>query len=335
MKMKDDYYAYISKINNLEEQVEKSLEFINWKKIVKKEDTVFIKPNFTFPYYKKGITTTPELIEIVLNKFKDRADNVIVGESDGGNNSFKASDAFEGHDMYRICKETGVELINLSDMPSRIVEEEIQGKKVKVELPEILLDKIDCNVSLPVLKVHVMTNVTLSIKNLWGCNPDAMRCLHHKNLSEKLTLITKKLNPKIVITDGIYALDGHGPMFGTPKNTNLILSSNNPVVADSIGTHIMGIPIKDVNHVVLSAKEGLGTTDISKVHINDDLKKYKTSFNVNKTFIDNFSVLLFNSSTLAKIVMDSPITPFIYRCAKFIRNSDEKELASEMERYCE
>lgn len=329
----NDYYAYISQINNLEEQVVKSLEYINWKKIVKKDDVIFIKPNFTFPYYKKGITTTPELIKIVLNKFKDRADNVIIGESDGGNNSFRAYDAFNGHNMHEICKETGVELVNLSDLPSRIVEEKIQGKEVKVELPKLLLDKVDCNVSLPVLKVHVMTNVTLSIKNLWGCNPNAMRCLHHKNLSEKLTLIAKKLNPKIVITDGIYALDGHGPMFGTPKKTNLILSSNNPVVADSIGSYIMGIPIEKVDHVVLSGKEGLGTTNISKVHINDSLKKYKTSFNVNKTFMDNLSVLLFNSETLAKVVMDSPITPLIYSCAKFIRNSDEQKLANEMERF--
>lgn len=31
------------------------------------------------------------------------------------------------------------------------------GKRVKVQLPNLLLDGIDCFISVPVLKVHVMT----------------------------------------------------------------------------------------------------------------------------------------------------------------------------------
>ena len=60
-----------------------------------------------------------------------------------------------------------------------IEEEMIWGerKKVKVQLPNLLLEEIDCFISVPVLKVHVMTGVTLSIKNLWECHPDTMRGL--------------------------------------------------------------------------------------------------------------------------------------------------------------
>ena len=36
------------------------------------------------------------------------------GQSDGGNHSFSADDAFTGHNMDEICKETGAELVNLS-----------------------------------------------------------------------------------------------------------------------------------------------------------------------------------------------------------------------------
>ena len=62
-------------------------------------------------------------------------------------------------------------------------------KRVKVQLPKFLLEEIDCFISVPVLKVHVMTEVTLSIKNLWGCYPDTMRCLHHQNFNYKLHLL--------------------------------------------------------------------------------------------------------------------------------------------------
>lgn len=329
----DDYLAYISRVTDLKGDIKKSLEFIKWKDRVKSDSTVFIKPNFTYPYYKEGVTTSPDLIKAFLEILKDRADTVILGESDGGNHSFTADDAFKGHNMPEICKETGVELVNLSKLPSRKVEDNIQGKKVEVQLPELLLDDVDCFISVPVLKVHVMTNVTLSMKNLWGCYPDTMRGLHHKNLSRKLTLITKSLNPQIVLMDAKYALDGHGPMYGEPKKLDMILSSNNPVAIDSLGASVMGIPIKTVEHILIAEKEGLGITDLEKIKMNDDWRKFEMQFSSNKTVIDSLSTLLFKSETMAKLVMDSPVTPLIYGIAKHFRNSDEREVVKELEKY--
>ena len=329
----DDYLSYISKVTDLKGDIKKSLEFIKWKDRVKSDSTVFIKPNFTYPYYKEGVTTSPDLIKAFLEILKDRADTVILGESDGGNHSFTADDAFKGHNMPEICKETGVELVNLSKLPSRKVEDNIQGKKVEVQLPELLLDDVDCFISVPVLKVHVMTNVTLSMKNLWGCYPDTMRGLHHKNLSRKLTLITKSLNPQIVLMDAKYALDGHGPMYGEPKKLDMILSSNNPVAIDSLGASVMGIPIKTVEHILIAEKEGLGITDLEKIKMNDDWRKFEMQFSSNKTVIDSLSTLLFKSETMAKLVMDSPVTPLIYGIAKHFRNSDEREVVKELEKY--
>ena len=329
----DEYLAYISKIEDLKPDIKKGLEFVNWKKQVKTDSTVFVKPNFTYPYYKEGVTTSPELIKYFLEILKDRADNVILGESDGGNHSFTADDSFKGHNMPEICKETGVELVNLSKLPSRKVEENIQGKNVSVELPQLLLDDVDCFISVPVLKVHVMTSVTLSMKNLWGCYPDTMRGLYHKNLSQKLTLITKALNPQLILMDAQYALDGHGPMYGEAKHLDMILASNNPVVIDALGTAVMGIPLKSAEHILVAEKEGLGITDLEKIKTNDDWKKFQMQFSSNKTIIDSLSTLLFKSETMAKLVMDSPVTPLIYGIAKHFRNSDEKEVVKELGRY--
>ncbi len=269
------YSACVLKITDLKKDIFKSLEFINWKEYVKKDSTVFIKPNFTFPYYKEGITTSPELLKNLLEIIKERTDNIIVGESDGGNHSFSADDAFKGHNMYEICRKTNVDLVNLSKLPSMSIEDKIQGKKVKIQLPKLLLEEVDCFISVPVLKVHVMTKVTLSIKNLWGCYPDTMRCLHHKNLSYKLSLITKLHNPKIVIIDRTYALDGHGPMYGEAKKTDIIISSNNPVAADSIGAAIIGIELKKAEHIRIAEKERLGTTNLEEVEINKDWRKFE------------------------------------------------------------
>jgi uncharacterized protein (DUF362 family) len=327
-----EFRASITRVSNLHDDIVNSLDFIKWKEVVRKDSTVFIKPNFTYPFYKQGVTTNPLVLKEVLSIFKDRADRVMVGESDGGNHSFPADAAFRGHGMPDICKETGAELVNLSAIPAETVEGTIQRKSVKVQLPKLLLHDVDCFISLPVLKIHVMTTVTLSMKNLWGCYPDTMRCLHHKNLSRKLTLITKSLNPQLILVDGTYALDGHGPMHGTAIQSNLILSANNPVVADSLGSAIMGIPLSRVDHITMAEKEGLGITDLSKVIMNGDWDKYAMKFTVNKTIIDNLSWILFNSETCAKLVIDSPLKPLIYGIATKLRDGDEKQVSEDIKK---
>lgn len=330
--MVDQYRAFITKVHDLKADVTNSLEFVEWKQHVAKNCTVFIKPNFTFPCYKEGVTTNPEVLRILIEQLLTRADRVIIGESDGARRSFTADQAFTGHGMHQICKDTGSELVNLSNIPAETVEEVIQGKKVKVQLPTMLLNDVDCFMSVPALKVHANTTVTVSMKNLWGCHPDSMRCLQHKYLSRKLTLITKSLNPQLILIDGTYALDGHGPMYGTPIKADLILSANNPVVADSLGSAVMGIPVSDVDHIMVAEREGLGITDLQNVEMNQDWKKFAMKFHVNKTVIDNMSWFLFNSELCAKIVMDSPMTSAFYKIVGNLRNDDEQKVADQMKK---
>lgn len=329
----EEYLAYISKISNIKDDLHKSLEFVKWKNNIESGSTVFIKPNFTYPYYKEGITTSPKLLRSLIEILKDRAGEVIVGESNGGNNSFAAEDAFNGHNMHEICREAGADLVNLSNLPYISIEEIVKGKKVKVLLPKLLLNDIDCFISVPVLKVHVMTTVTLSIKNLWGCYPDTMRCLHHQDLSRKLALITKKLNPRLIIIDGIHALNGHGPMYGVAKKTNLIISSNNSVVADSLATAIMGLPIEKCHHILFAEEEELGTTDLRKIRVNTDWERMKMDFSVSRTLLDNLSLLLFNNELFAKLVMSSPFSPMIYNIVEKLRTKEEEELTKTLKAY--
>ena len=258
---------------------------------------------------------------------------MIVGESDGGNNSFTADQAFEAHDMIRICQESGAELVNLSKLPRETVEGVVHGKKVSVKLPRLLLEEVDCFISLPVLKVHAMTTISLSIKNLWGCHPDPMRCLEHENLSRKLALIARTVRPQLVVIDGTYGLDGHGPIYGQAKKLDMLVIADNPVTADSLGASIMGISLKRAGHILVAEHAGLGTTDLSQVVISDDWEKYKTQFSVKKTPIDTLSCLLFSSSALSKLVMASPLTPIIYGIGGILKTPEEKQVANQFRKY--
>jgi uncharacterized protein (DUF362 family) len=331
LKTQIGHRLYLEKIGgNLRNRLENGLEFIGWDKHINKNSTAFIKPNFTFPSYKPGVTTTPEVLRAILEVLKNRAGRIIVGESDGGNNSFKADEAFQGHNMYQICQESSAELINLSKLPSTIVKEEICGKTVEVELPRLLLEEIDCFISVPVLKVHVMTTVTLSLKNSWGCVPDTMRCLQHQDIDYKLTLIAKHLKPSIIIVDGTYALDRHGPMYGNALKTDLLLVSDNTVAADAMGARLMGFDPRRIKHIAIAEKTGLGSTGLDDLTVNAEWQRHVKHFTVKRTLVDSASRLLFCSDALARLVMQSPLTPLIYQIARLLRSKEEKDVANQL-----
>ena len=300
------------------------------EEILPPNSRVLVKPNFTFPYYQEGITTSPEFLRCLLELLKSKTDRVIVGESDGGNHSFTAEDSFEGHNMYEICKETGVELVNLSKLPTETIESEVLGKKIKVQLPHLLLEEVDCFISVPVLKIHVMTTVSLSLKNLWGCFPDAMRCLQHQNLIYKLALIARLLKPKMVVLDGTYALNKHGPMYGEAVKSNLVMVADNPVVADALGARIMGFSPQAVKSIVVAERAGLGSMSLEDVVTNQGWQRYQRQFKIEKTVIDRFSTLLFYSDAFTRLVMDSPLTPLIYKVAGVLKTKAERKVANQI-----
>jgi hypothetical protein len=66
------------------------------------------------------------------------------------------------------------------------------------------------------------------------------------------------------------------------------------------------------------------------MEINTDWSKYRRQFRVERTLIDRASSLLFHSGLLAKIVMDSALTPLIYRIVGVFRSSDEKRVAGQL-----
>jgi uncharacterized protein (DUF362 family) len=316
--------AYIDSSKDIMDNLRKALKFIEYKKLIKSDMRVFVKPNFTFPTYREGVTTNPKVLDLLLGMLKDAASDVTVVESDGGNNSFSADAAFAGHGMDKICRKNGVSMLNLSRTPWKQVSGTVNSKKVSVTLPSILIDRSDILVAVPVVKVHAMTRITLSLKNLWGCNPDTMRCLSHQNLDRKLALMASVLRLGLVVIDGSYALDNHGPMFGTPLRKDLLIASDNAVVADSLGAHILGVNPRSIGHIKQAEDYGLGTTDLSRVRLNMDWRSLRFGSTLGLTLVDRLSWIPFKNDQLARLIFQSPFTGIIRSVANKLKIPEER-----------
>jgi uncharacterized protein (DUF362 family) len=320
--------VYISDISpkNLSQEIRNGLQFVRFEEIVDADSTVFIKPNLTDSVHKSGITTTPLMIQTVIEVVSPLVKRLVVGESDGGNYAFSADVSLRNHGICDLAQHfSNVEVVNLSKLSRTRVAQRVCGKTVSVELPDLLLDDIDCLISVPVFKTHAMTIGTFSIKNLWGCYPDPMRLLHHKNLDYKLALINKLVKNRVQIIDGFWSLDGHGPMEGTPVDTNKILIANNPVAADAAAAYLMDLEATKIGHINVAEQFGLGSSDLNSVQFNRPVQAERfDQFMPYKVTLDYFQALLFRSEILSKAVFASPLTPFIYRFINLFRPRDRQ-----------
>ena len=296
---------------NREKDLRAAFAYIGIEEELSAPRKVFVKPNFTFPRPVPGVTTSREMLEDTLALLSEEGAEVFVGESNGGYGSFTAAEAFAGHNLHEICGRTGAQPVNLSKETLENYSAVIGGKEVSVRLPPLLVKEVDFTISLPVLKVHAMTTVSLSMKNLWGCYPTDLRLLEHGELDRKLALISRLIRARFGIVDATYALDKHGPMDGEARFLGKFIASNDLVALDRRCARLMGFDPGKILHLRnlerYSASQG-GTAATS----NQDLADSNWEFSLRRDLIDSLSFACFHSDFLAKLVFDSPFTKPIY-----------------------
>ncbi len=251
---------------------------IGFKADAEAAKAVFIKPNLTYPVFKKGVTTRMEFVRAIVSALtKMNPDlKIYVGEGEGGYNSFSMSEAFKNMGFMEVEKMfPQVKIINLSKLPSKEIEVNTPIGPYKVALPEIFFNEIDFSISCPLPKVHCMTKITLSYKNQWGCLPDVMRLKNHYMFDYIISRVSDILKFKYAFLDGKYGLNNNGPMVGDPIEVNWFVASNSLGAFDVIVSEMMGFDWEKVGHLRMAAKYGFipGRDDIEVIGDTDALKK--------------------------------------------------------------
>lgn len=318
--------AYIGRTEGeLTAQLAAGLDFIGWQEIVHPDSTVFLKPNLTWPERRPGVTTSPIFVEALLSVLSARARHVIVGESNGG--TFAAEEAFASHDLPEICEKHGAHLVNLSRKPAQTITDTVTGRRIEIEASRFLLEEVDVFITVPVLKTHVVTKVTLGLKNQWGCIPTEMRLLYHHILDWGIVALNRAYAPRIAVLDGTYAMDRRGPLEGDAIPAGWLAVSDDVVALDSLGCHLLDIDPTRVRHLRLAAEEGLGEIDLERVQLNRELPPPAIHAVVQPNLMDWIAIVLYRSRTLSKLVFDSPLTPVLYRA---IRRTPPGVVATEL-----
>jgi hypothetical protein len=67
--------------------------------------------------------------------------------------------------------------------------------------------------------------------------------------------------------DGLVAMEGQGPLGGTPVEMDVLIAGRDLVAVDSVGCAVMGIDPRRIEHLRLAHERGLGEIDLKKIEV--------------------------------------------------------------------
>jgi len=125
-------------------------------------------------------------------------------------------------------------------------------------LPRTVLSH-DFIVSMPKVKTHHWSGVTLSMKNMFGVVPGAKygwpkNTLHWSGVQQSILDICATVPTHFVVADAIVAMEGNGPLAGTSRPLRSIVLSDDPVAADATCARLMGFKLERIPYVREAAK---------------------------------------------------------------------------------
>ena len=265
-----------------------------------KAKAIFIKPNLTYPKFKKGVTTRVEYIESLVAVLRqiNSSTKIYIGEGEGGYNSFSMTEAMHSMGFYKLEKRfQNVKVINISQIPSKTVELKVEGKPYLINLPVLFFDEIGFSITCPVPKVHCMTKISLSFKNQWGCLPDTMRMKNHYVFDKIISQVCDLLKFRYAFLDGKYGLDNNGPMVGQPVEVDWFVASSSLGAFDAVVSEMMGINWRDIGHLREAANLGF-IPDRKEISVIGDLGSLKRDFSLKRNFWNYPALFAFNSNRL-------------------------------------
>jgi uncharacterized protein (DUF362 family) len=280
------------------ESVRQAIELCGGLSRIPAHAKVFLKPNIVYwtksvPFPKWGVITTSRVVADVVQLLAEHGvTDITIGEGivlTRAGSKEVAAHAFETLGYAKLAQRYGVKVINTFERP---FEEVDLGEDMKLSYNADALHS-DFVVTLPVMKTHAQTMVSLGIKNLKGLidvnsrkrchSADPARDLHHW-----VARLAEPLPPVLAVLDGIYTAE-RGPAFdGVMHRANLLAASWDVLAADLVGARLLGQNPAEVPYLAHAAARAGRPLDLSDVEVaglkvDDEARPHQWTFPYNET----------------------------------------------------
>ena len=215
--------------------------------------SVLLKPNLVEYISGKPVNTDPHLIGAAAETFlRLGAASVTVAEGPGHHRDTELLLFQTGLGDHLIHRKVRFVDLNRDGLAKIRLQANYSGLG-HLWLPRTVLSS-DFIVSMPKVKTHHWTGVTLSMKNMFGIVPGSRygwpkNVLHWAGIHESVLDICATVRPHFVIADAIVAMEGDGPLNGTDRRLNKLVLSDDPVAADATCARALGVSPEQVSYI--------------------------------------------------------------------------------------
>jgi uncharacterized protein (DUF362 family) len=231
--------------------------------------TVLLKPNLVEHLPGRDINTDPRVVAAAADCFlRLGAGKVVIAEGPGHHRDTELLLQESGlKDQLRTLKIDFIDL-NREDLVKSPLQAGYTGLG-HLWLPRVVLAS-DFIVSMPKIKTHHWAGVTLSMKNMFGIVPGVRygwpkNLLHWRGIHESVLDICATVRPSFVVADGVFAMEGNGPLHGTRRPLGALVLADDPVAGDATCARLMGLVPERVRHL-REAGDFLGNLELGRIH---------------------------------------------------------------------
>ena len=238
--------------------------------IIKPGYKVIIKPNLVATPTERlsGGVTRWEVCMALYEMVQDLGATPILAES--------SACGVNTEDVIKKCgyqdlRDQGIPFINLKDKANNgtICRMNVEnGAMLESFQTWELVRDADAIITVPVLKTHDQTEITLGMKNCKGllCDPQKKE-FHTRGLVDSVCDLVATIKPCLEIIDGTYGQQGLGPIYGETKKMDLIIGSKDLVACETVAGLIMGYEPEEVMITKQAYERGLGEMNLENIEV--------------------------------------------------------------------
>jgi uncharacterized protein (DUF362 family) len=257
-------------------------------KVIPAGSKVHIKPNAI--HFSAGMHTDPAVIDALLAYLGEHGYRRLA-LMENSSHGLSTRLVFTVNGYADIARRHGAELVYLDEGPT--VPYTLEGEEAAIRIPRRLHERfIDPSgrpgnfyLSLPKLKTHSMTTMTLGVKNqqAFPIDEDRMHFHNHETLHVRLARLYRMVQPDFCIIEGVTAIfNGHVPPKALLKESsvqfNVLIGGQDTVAVDTVASKVMGYAIEEVEHLRLAAEWGLGEGQLERIEVIGDLSRFQQRY---------------------------------------------------------
>ncbi len=224
--------------------------------VLKGAKVAILKPNFVAGRNAEtGSTTSFALLKAVAEEVRACGAEPVLCETPGTEFDREATYTILGIEQF--CADNGIRILRVDpEGGDDWVELQPEGAKKlrRFHMPRILAEA--CLINLPVLKTHVVSTMTLGMKNVMGILPRPdRRSMHTFGIDQSIVDMNRGIKPDLTIVDGNVGQDGEGPLYGDKADLQVLVAGRDSLAVDLVCCQLVGVKPRDIPHLKLALEQ--------------------------------------------------------------------------------